>query len=90
MEAVGNSWDILIAILSHIYNSNQSNGFISNKWIQNVQQKWVLLQSLKGEFSVHDQLFCRRQHWGSLQGVTRKLDLDQSSMVHKHTERQMW
>ena len=31
MEAVGNSWDILNAILSHIYHSNQSNGFISNE-----------------------------------------------------------
>ena len=85
-EAVGNSWDILNAILSHIY-SDQSNGFISNEWIQNLQQKWVLLQSVKGEFSVHDQLFCRHQHRGSLHSVTRKLDLDQTSMAHKHTKR---
>ena len=81
-EAVGNSWDILNAILSHIYHSNQSNGFISNEW--------VLLQSVKGELSVHGQLFCRRQHWGSLHVVTRKLDLDQTSMARKHTERQIW
>ena len=36
--------------------------------------KWVLLQSVKIEISVHDQLFCRHQHWGSLHCVTRKLD----------------
>ena len=52
--------------------------------------KVSLLQSVKGEFSVHDQLFCRLQHRGSLHGVTRKLDLDQTSTAHKHTERQMW
>ena len=34
--------------------------------------------------------FCRHQHWGSLHVVTRKLDLDQTSMARKHTERQMW
>ena len=86
-EAVRNSWNILNAILGHIYHSNQSNGFISNEWIQNLQKKWVLLQSVKGEFSVHDQLFCRHQHRGSLHSVTRKLDLDQTSMAHKHTKR---
>ena len=37
--------------------------------------------------SVHYQLFCRHQHCGSLHGVTRKLDLDQTSMAHKHTLR---
>ena len=47
-------------------------------------KKGVLLQSVKGEFSVHDQLFCRHQHRGSLQCVTRKLDLDQTSKAHKH------
>ena len=36
---------------------------------------------------VSTQLFCWHQHWGSLQGVTQKLDLDQRSMAHKHTER---
>ena len=30
-EAVGNSWDILNAILRHKYHSNQSNSFISNE-----------------------------------------------------------
>ena len=60
---------------------------MSNEWIQNVQEKWVLLQSVKGELSEHDQLFCRHQHWRSLHGVTRKLDLDQTSMAHKRTER---
>ena len=88
--AVGNSWDILNAILGHKYHSNQSNGFISNEWSQNLQQKWVLLQSVNGELSVHDQLFCRHQHWGGLHGVTRKLDLDQTAMTHKHTERHNW
>ena len=58
--------------------------------ITNLQQKWVLLQSVKGVISVHDYLFCRHQHWGSLHSVTRKLDLDQTSMAHKRTERQMW
>ena len=52
--------------------------------------KLVLLQSVKGEISVHDQLFCRHQYWGSLKGVTLKLDLDQTSMAHKHTGRQIW
>ena len=75
-------------ILSHIiYHSNQSNGFICNEWFQNLQQKWVLLQSITGEFSIHDQSFCRHQHRWSLHGVTRKLDLDQTSMAHKHTKR---
>ena len=55
-----------------------------NKWIKNLQQKWVLLQSVKGEISVQDQLFC----WESLHCVTGKLDLHQTSVVHKHTERQ--
>ena len=32
-------------------------------------------------------LFCRHQHWGSLHGVTWKLDLDQTSMAHKHTDK---
>ena len=54
MEAIENFWNILNAILSHIYQLNQSNGFMSNEWIQHLQEKWVLLQSVKGEFSVHD------------------------------------
>ena len=53
-EAAGNSWDILNAILGHKYNSDHSNGFICNEWSLNLQQKWVLLQSVKGELSVHD------------------------------------
>ena len=94
-EAVGNSWDILNVILSHLYHLHKKKrkgkkGFISDEWIQSLQQKWVLLQPIKGEIAVHDQLFCRHQHWGSLHGVTRKLDLDQTSMAHKHTERQIW
>ena len=88
--AVGNSWEILNAILGHKYHSNQSNGFISNEWSHNLQQKWVLLQSVNGELSVHDQLFCRHQHWWSLYSVTRKLDLDQTAMAHKHTQRHNW
>ena len=52
MEAVENSWDILNAILSHMYHSDQSNSFIANEWIQNLQQKWVLLQFVKGELIV--------------------------------------
>ena len=50
-------------------------------------RKSVLLQSVKGRLSVHDQLFCRHQYRGNLHGVTRKLDLDQSSMAHKQIER---
>ena len=35
--------------------------------------------------------FCRHQRWGSEHGVTRKLDLDQTSVAHTHTERKkMW
>ena len=34
----------------------------------------------KGEISVHDQLFCRHQLSGNLHGVTRKLDLDETSV----------
>ena len=60
---------------------------ISNEWSHNLQQKWVLLQSVKDELSVRYQLFCRHQHWGSLHSVTRKLDLDQTLMARKHTER---
>ena len=94
-EAVGNSWDILNVILSHLYHLHKKKrkgkkGFISDEWIQSLQQKWVLLQPIKGEIAVHDQLFCRHQHWRSLHGVTRKLDLDQTSVARKHTERQMW
>ena len=44
----------------------------------------ALLQSVKGAFSVHD---CRHQYRGKLHGDTRKLDLDQTSMAHKHTKR---
>ena len=52
------------------------------EWSQNLQQKRVLLQSVKGALSVHDQLVYRHQHC-----VTRKLDLDQTSMAYKHTGR---
>ena len=51
MEAVGNSWGILNVILSDIYHSNQSNGFISNEWVQNLQQTWVLLVCIRWVFS---------------------------------------
>ena len=82
----GSSWKFLGHFICHFgwqYHSNHSNSFISNEWSQNLQQIWVLLQSVKGRLSVHDQLFCRHQHRGSLHGVTRKLDLDQKTNVIK-------
>ena len=63
-----------------------SNIIQINEWSQNLQQKLVLLQSVKGELSVHYQLFCPHQHWGSLHSVTQKLDLDITSVAHKHTQ----
>ena len=37
--------------------------------------------------SVHDRILRRHQHWESVHVVTRKLDLDQTSMTHTHTVR---
>ena len=63
---------------------------MSNEWIQHLQQKWLFLQSVKGEISVHNELFCRHQHWGSLHCFIRKLDLAQTSMAHKHILKDSW
>ena len=53
MEAVRNSWDSSNAILGHKYHSDQSNNFMSDDWSQNLQQKWVLLQSVKGQYRIN-------------------------------------
>ena len=68
----------------NIIQINQTASYLMNE-VKSCNKKWVLLQSVEGELSVHDQLFRWHQHWGSLHGVTRKLDLDQTSMAH--TER---
>ena len=63
--------------VTNIIQINQMVSYLV-KWRQSLQRKLVLLQSVKGELSVHDPMFCRHQH-----GVTRFL----TSMAHKHTQR---
>ena len=45
---VGNSWDILNAILGHKYHQNLSNRVVSSECSQHLQQKWLWLQSVNG------------------------------------------
>ena len=78
-EVVGNSWDILNVILGHKYHSNQSNGFIFNEWSQNLQRKWVLLQSVKGELSV---LYFCHSLCGDLAEAGNSCGLVQSHPLH--------
>ena len=40
---------------------------MSSEWSQNVRKLvWLHSQSVKSTSSVHDRLFCRHQHWGSV------------------------
>ena len=93
-KEVGNTWDILNTTLGHKwYYSNQRNRFMFSEWSQNVRKLvWLHSQSVKSKSSVHDRLFCRHQHWGSVHVVTWKLDLDQTPMAHTRSygKTQMW
>ena len=91
-EAVANSLDILITILVHKYNLNQSNWFISSEWSQNLLIKVSLIKVCIGESSVNGQLFCWHQHWGNvhIMLITWKWDLGQwciTAYTVTHTER---
>ena len=66
---------------------NKTASYLMNE--SKICNKNLFYYTVKVEIAVHDQLFCRHQHRGSLHGVTRKLHLDQKSMSHKRIERQM-
>ena len=80
METVGQSWDILIAILGHKYQITQTGPYLVNE--ANICKKsdfdytYTSYSLQMGESSVHDRLFCQHREACT---VTQKLDLDQMS-----------
>ena len=64
----------------NIIQINQTASYLMNK-------KWVLLQSVKGELSIHYQMFCRHQHWGSLHGYSETRSRSNVNGAFKHTKR---
>ena len=68
-ETVGNSCDILNVILDHRYDQNHSDWVIFSEWCQYLRQKCLWLQPVNGwVLTVHERLFCWRQHSGSIYG----------------------
>ena len=60
---------------------------MSSKWNQNWQQKWIWVQSSIGELSTGTwSIVLPTSAMRNVHVVTWKLDLDQTSVVHTHTE----
>ena len=62
---------------------NHQNHQLYSEWSQNWQQKWVWLQSVTATRSIVWPTSALR----NVNVVTRKLDVDQTSVAHTHTER---
>ena len=66
-ETVGNSWDILNAILGHKHHQNQTGSYRANE--ANICNKSDLITVCR-RVSLHDRLFCH-QNSGSVHGYFR-------------------